>query len=167
MGGVDKDNATGQVLQALSASNLPSDLSISVIMGHQAPFLNEVQKQVSQMPFPTEVLVGVNNMPQLMTESDLCIGAAGSTAWERCCLGLPTLMLVLADNQIDIAVALERSGASITLNSPQSISRIFEKHLTVNVTSVLKVMGQAALNVTDGKGTLRIIKTMVAEKLNA
>lgn len=117
MGGVDKDNVTGQVLQALSACHLPTDLRITVVMGPHAPWLADVQQLAAQMPRPTQVLVGVNEMAQLMSDSDLCIGAAGSTSWERCCLGLPTLMLVLADNQLEAASALSDMGAVYCINT--------------------------------------------------
>ena len=107
MGGVDNDNATGQVLQALfSCGNLPNDLRITVVMGTDAPYLDEVQLQAALMPWPTTVLVGIKNIAECMSDSDLCIGAAGSTSWERCCLGLPTIQLTLAINQSKAANAL-------------------------------------------------------------
>ena len=99
MGGVDQGNATGRVLQALKDCALPPDCRITVVMGLTAPWLEDVRERAAQMPWPTEVVVNAGDMAQRMAESDLAIGAAGSTSWERCCLGLPTIMLVLADNQ--------------------------------------------------------------------
>ncbi|HEX5737207.1 MAG TPA: UDP-2,4-diacetamido-2,4,6-trideoxy-beta-L-altropyranose hydrolase, partial [Hydrogenophaga sp.] len=96
MGGVDKDNATGRVLQALSVCPLPSDCQITVIMGSTAPWLEDVRSQAQGMSWPTQVLAGIRDMAQVMANCDLAIGAAGSTSWERCCLGVPTIMLVLA-----------------------------------------------------------------------
>ena len=122
MGGVDKDNVTGQVLKALTACHLPTDLRITVVMGPHAPCLADVQQQAVQMPWPTQVLVGVNAMAQVMSDSDFCIGAAGSTSWERCCLGLPTLMLVLAANQQEAASALSDMGAAHCINTPAKLA---------------------------------------------
>lgn len=121
MGGVDKDNATGQVLQTLTACHLPRDLRITAVMGPYAPCLAEVKQQAAQMSWSTEVLVGVSDMAQLMADSDLCIGAAGSTSWERCCLGLPTVMLILAANQHDAAIALSGMGAVKCINQPAQL----------------------------------------------
>src|SRR5690606_15243077 len=87
MGGVDKDNATGRVLQALTASELPASCRITVVMGATAPWLAEVRQLAEQLPWSTSVRVGVSDMAQLMADSDLAIGAAGATSWERCCLG--------------------------------------------------------------------------------
>ena len=108
MGGVDKDNATGEVLTALRVCPLPADCQITVVMGTTAPWLSEVEQLARDMPWPTRVLVGVNDMARLMAESDLAIGAAGATSWERCCLGLPTAMFVLAENQKYAAWLLDR-----------------------------------------------------------
>ena len=124
MGGVDKDNVTGQVLDALKACTLPPDLHIVVVMGPNAPWLAQVQAQAAHLPWPTHVLAGVSNMAQIMTDSDLAIGAAGGTAWERCCLGLPSLVLVLAENQQVGALALQNSGAAVTLKSCLQITDI-------------------------------------------
>ena len=77
MGGVDKYNITGQVLEALKACRLPDDLRITVVMGPHAPSLEQVLNQVGQMLWKTEVLVNVRDMAKLMAESDLAIGAVG------------------------------------------------------------------------------------------
>ena len=52
-------------------------------------------------------------MAEIMSKSDLCIGAGGSTSWERCCLGLPTISFAIADNQIEIAEQLSQKKVAI------------------------------------------------------
>jgi UDP-2,4-diacetamido-2,4,6-trideoxy-beta-L-altropyranose hydrolase len=163
MGGVDKDNATGQVLKALTACHLPTDLRITVVMGPHAPCLADVQQQAAQMPWPTQVLVGVNAMAQLMADSDLCIGAAGSTSWERCCLGLPTLLLVLADNQLQGAQALEKACAALVLGNAQNVPQVFEKHMQSGANVQLRSLALAAAAVSDGLGVQRIVAAMLSE----
>jgi spore coat polysaccharide biosynthesis predicted glycosyltransferase SpsG len=71
-------------------------------------------------------------MAQLMVDSDLCIGAAGSTSWERCCLGLPTLMVVLAANQQDAAIALSEVGAAKCIS--------LDKHFATNLKRLVENM---------------------------
>lgn len=112
MGGCDKDNVTSKVLQALLNCPLPAECRITVVMGETSPWFHSVNTQSKDMPWPTRVLKGIDDMAQLMADSDLAIGAAGATSWERCCLGLPTIMFVLADNQIKIAQELEKAGAA-------------------------------------------------------
>lgn len=119
LGGTDSNNVTGQVLEALHSAKLPKDIKVNVIMGQAAPYLSDVKKQAKTLPWQTQVLVNVSNMAELMANADVAIGAAGSSSWERCCLGLPTVMLELADNQKCIAKALVnvKAALSIELNS--------------------------------------------------
>lgn len=162
MGGVDKDNVTGKVLMALQASSLPPDLKITVVMGPQAPWLNNVREQSAQMPWNTLVLVGVNNMAELMANSDLAIGAAGGTSWERCCMGLPTLMLVLAENQRTVAVGLQNIGAALAAEHVDVIGSILNKLLASDGGQEhLSRSSRAAAGVTDGVGVTRICEQLM------
>ena len=163
LGGVDQDNITGQVLNALNATDLPQYLRITVVLGAHAPWLSLVQAQGARMSRPTQVLVGVNNMAQLMAESDLAIGAAGSTSWERCCLGLPSLLLVLADNQQPSAVALHGAGAATVLPGSDHIAEQIRVLLSDGASTRMHGMSQAAAAVTDGQGASRIIDTLTSD----
>lgn len=158
MGGVDQHNATGQVLSALCRSNLPESCHITVVMGAQAPFLDSVKSQAEVMPWPTTVRVGVSNMAQLMLESDLAIGAAGTTSWERCCLGLPSLMVILAENQRGVARALQDVGAAILVGEIDDIDdRLPALLATCSDADVLRRLSHQASNVTDGHGVAAIL----------
>ena len=84
MGGVDQPNATRQVLQALKTCALPQACLITVVMGLTSPWLQDVRELAAQMPWPTEVVVNVDDRTQRIADSDLAIGAAGSASWERC-----------------------------------------------------------------------------------
>jgi UDP-2,4-diacetamido-2,4,6-trideoxy-beta-L-altropyranose hydrolase len=154
MGGVDKHNATGRVLQALKSTELPANCRITVVMGTTAPWLAEVRQQAEQMPWSTTVKVGINNMAQLMANSDLAIGAAGATTWERCCLGLPTVLVVLAENQKMAAEILDKAQAVVTLNLGKHL--IAELALLIDVLrhdkSRMKNITEHAKNITDGTG---------------
>ena len=161
MGGVDQPNATGRVLQALKAYALPPDCRISVVMGLQAPWLQQVREQAKDMPWPTEVLVNITDMAQRMADSDLAIGAAGSTSWERCCLGVPTLMVVLADNQWPGARALQNVRAAsliggvseIATQLPLAVQALIQDHRLMHLST-------AASAVTDGQGVDKVLQAM-------
>lgn len=160
MGGIDKDNATGQVLYALQSSELPDSCRITVVMGAAAPWLTEVRQQAEQMPWPVDVRVNIGEMAQLMADSDLAIGAAGSTSWERCCLGLPTVLVVLADNQLQVAQGLERVGAVYVLQRPQLIKEHLPQALAslVSSSTFRAAMSQAAQRIADGNGVATVIQ---------
>lgn len=160
MGGVDKDNATCQVLDGLRSCPLPADCRITVVMGTTAPWLAEVERLAHDMPWLTQVKVGVRDMAQLMADSDLAIGAAGATSWERCCLGLPTIMVVLAANQYQVARGLEQAGAALVIGSTQSIARhLFSRLISLIESPMqLKAMIQSAGDIADGRGIDAVIQ---------
>lgn len=162
MGGVDKDNVTGQALKALRTCALPKDCRITVVMGPTAPWLDEIRSQVQDIPWPTRVLVGVGNMAQLMADSDLAIGAAGTTSLERCCLGLPTIMFVLAENQRKTARALARSGGVKLIELGQNAETQFREELLQLVDDPVQLlqMSNFAANVVNGSGVIRLIRKL-------
>ncbi|MEI4981406.1 UDP-2,4-diacetamido-2,4,6-trideoxy-beta-L-altropyranose hydrolase [Aeromonas caviae] len=153
MGGVDKLNVTSQVLNALRCAPLPDDCRILVVMGPKAPWLTQIEDLAATLHWPTEVLVNANNMAQLMASSDLAIGAAGSTSWERCCLGLPTLMMIIADNQQEAAHNLMSAGAAVCMqerNMEKNITHWVNEFITAPGTST--AMTSCASSITDGLG---------------
>lgn len=163
LGGVDKDNVTGKVLEALHAAPLPADLKITVVMGPHAPWLNNVTELSAQMPWPTKVLSDVSNMAELMINHDLAIGAAGATSWERCCLGVPTIITVLAENQITTALALERSGAALVADQIELIPSILQKLMSDQGQGKLVALSEQASVLTDGLGVQHFSNLICSE----
>ena len=159
MGGVDKDNATGQILTTLATVELPADCTITVVMGPTAPWLETIRRQAARMPVTTLVKSGVSDMAQLMADSDLAIGAAGATSWERCCLGVPTIMVVLAANQQQVAAGLQDAQAVRVVLASQDIPLTLPTLMKELLQSTAKLhqMSQAAAAVTDGTGVARVI----------
>lgn len=159
MGGVDQHDATGEVLDALKTCPLPTECRITVVMGPHAPWLARVREIAEQMPWPTSVVVNVSDMAQLMADSDLAIGAAGSTSWERCCLGLPTLMVVLAENQREAASYLERAQAVRTLELGSSLKSRLRSQIeaVLDGNTLLVNMIKQASGITDGQGARRVV----------
>lgn len=161
MGGVDLPNATEKVLASLSSSPLAPVLDVLVVMGAGAPWLPKVQAQVRSLPMKAEVQVAIGDMGTRMCAADLSIGAAGGTAWERCCLGLPTILVVLAENQRPGAAALDRAGAACVIGAPDAIASSLPKFLTHLATPAnLLQMQTAAARITDGLGVSRVMESL-------
>lgn len=158
MGGVDKDNVTGQVLDALRESELPLDCRIVVVMGATAPWLEQVRQQAETLRWHIEIRVGVSNMAQLMAYSDLAIGAAGATSWERCCLGLPSIMIVLAENQKKIAFKLAESQTALIMQSTFKNSDLTNLIYTAQINQRTLVQNTQA--VCDGQGVMRVAEQL-------
>lgn len=157
MGGVDRENVTGDVLQALGSTSLHHRIKLTVVMGATAPWRADVNHLAATLPFQVRVLFDVQNMAELMMDADLAIGAAGSTSWERCCMGLPAIQLILAENQRPIAQALANAGVAVLLDRKDlttGISNFLDASVLSSETIVR--MSNAASAITDGKGLDRI-----------
>jgi spore coat polysaccharide biosynthesis predicted glycosyltransferase SpsG len=162
LGGVDINNVTQSVLQALNHAELPDNTQITVVLGQHAPWKNEVENELTRMVLPTRLISQTEHMAELMCEADLAIGAAGTSALERCCMGLPSLQLVLADNQSTAANALDLAGAAITISLEEDLKDPVSqalKHLMKP--NHLMDMQTAASNMVDGKGCQRVVNEVM------
>ncbi|KAF0804705.1 polysaccharide biosynthesis protein [Alcanivorax xiamenensis] len=160
LGGTDPDNVTSAVLATLSTAPLPASIKVDVVMGASAPGLVEVRERASTVPFECSVEVNVTDMARRLCEADLAIGAAGGSAWERCCLGLPTWMVVLADNQRPGARALVEAGAAMIIGD------VTERPLRIDLPALddpvgMLRMARAASALCDGLGAERVAQHMV------
>ncbi len=164
MGGVDQHNATGQVLNALDCTGFPQGGRITVVMGATAPWLAEVQQQAGRLAMLVEVRTDVHDMAELMAVSDLAIGAAGATSWERCCLGLPAIMVVLAANQTGVAAGLKEAGAAEIIEDTLQIGARLPRLIETLLASPerCREMSQRAATVTDGCGAGRVAQRLEA-----
>ena len=159
MGGVDVHNVTENILEELKTCNLPNDINIIVVMGGLTPHLESVKSKVNALPYKTEVKVDVDNMAEIMANSDIAIGAAGSTTWERCCLGLPTIQVVIAENQNTIAKSLARNNAIKLLQDIKELSRTIS-----DVTSWMTSVSDIARQISDGSGVMRVVNVIIGRK---
>lgn len=168
MGGIDKHNITRKVLLELNRSALPLETQICVVMGAHAPWITDIHSLAALLPWHTEVKVSVDNMAELMMNASLAIGAAGSTSWERCCLGVPTILTILASNQREIAKHLVSSKAAL-LFDPQS--QIADNSLPALIEqaqqeSTLNQLSSNAARLCDGAGADRVVERMLSPQTN-
>lgn len=163
MGGADPDNITGNILNKLSSFKLGEDIQIIVVMGASFPWSDEVREIASKMKNDIDVSYNVANMAELMANSDLAIGAAGSTSWERCCLGLPSIVFAIAENQRDAASQLMKHGAAIVIESYSSLTSIIEDLLCGSDSSqkLINSISEKSSQLVDGKGAERVASLIV------
>jgi UDP-2,4-diacetamido-2,4,6-trideoxy-beta-L-altropyranose hydrolase len=153
MGGVDIDNITEKIVRELKSCVLPNDIKIVIVMGGSAPHLEDVRIKADFLPYKAEVKVDVDNMAEIMADSDMAIGAAGSTTWERCCLGLPTIQLLTADNQKTVFKFLSKGGIVKDLNSIEELPKCIEEFKSKLGSSSL-----LSSKVCDGFGVNRVMQ---------
>lgn len=94
---------------------LVGEAVLDIVVGGAAPSLPAL-RVLAEEDQRLALHVDAQDMPRLTLEADLAVGAGGSTTWERCVLALPTLALILADNQAPAARALEAAGVAPCLD---------------------------------------------------
>lgn len=159
-GGVDTDNYTGRSIESLSNLGVP-DLHVDVVIGAQHPCREQIKAACAQHGYICHVQTG--KMAELMADADLAIGGGGSASWERCCLGLPALVVALADNQINIAKALDLFGAGIYVGTSKTASVAIMRDAIANLISAqdqLKVLSKKAYSLVDGLGAARVCQEL-------
>ncbi len=159
MGGADPDNYTGEVLKQLSTLKLAAIKNIIIVMGATALHLEKVQKQAKSMSINTNVKTNVSNMAEIMAYADLAIGASGSTSWERCCLWLPTIQMVIAENQRQIASTLAKDKVVLLMDNIKKLPE-----LLVEAQTKLVELSQFSADNCDGKGVLRVCRHLLESK---
>ncbi len=161
-GGVDPTNETEKALQAL-ASISDRQFEVDVVVGCG----NRHKKRIKKICVENDAFhyhCQVNNMAELMVAANLAIGAGGSTTWERCSLGLPALVIALAENQVNIAQSADNAGVLKCLGKLSEItSEVLLQQISTTIASevILNTMSEKALNLVDGCGVLRVADNMV------
>ena len=153
MGGSDP---SGFSLTCLDALDGRADVALTVILSSAAPMLAETKTRVAQMAPQARLLLDRTDMAAILADADLVIGAGGTSALERCALGLPSVLAVLADNQTHNAAQLAAAGAAVVLPAlTQAAVRATVTPLLENAT-LRHQMGQAAATLCDGLGAPRV-----------
>jgi UDP-2,4-diacetamido-2,4,6-trideoxy-beta-L-altropyranose hydrolase len=160
-GGSDPGNETAKALSAIKSLSLPS-LAVDVAIGLSNPHADSISRLCLELP-GAELQRGADHMADLMKRADLAIGAGGVMSWERCCLGLPTIAIGIADNQTGALTALAAAGAVAYMGSAPSVTA---DEIARTVRSMLddpartRAMGKAAWALVDGLGACRVREVM-------
>ncbi|MDH4393351.1 MAG: UDP-2,4-diacetamido-2,4,6-trideoxy-beta-L-altropyranose hydrolase [Aquabacterium sp.] len=162
LGGADPHQGTLRCLQALAACPLPPDALVTVVLGALALSRPSILALLPGLPFATRLLVDVADMAGPLADADIAIGAAGGSAWERCCLGLPSLLVVLADNQRPGTQALHAAGAALSLGGATGLAERLPAALRqLAEPGRLPAMSAAAAAITDGQGAARVADALL------
>jgi RimJ/RimL family protein N-acetyltransferase len=103
-------------------------------------------------------------MAERMRRADLFIGAGGSTTWERMALGLPGIVIAVADNQIAISEALAQDGYQVYLGASHQVSvDSIRDALAVMMCQpgLCRHMGERSLSLSDGLGCRRVAEHLL------
>ncbi len=160
LGGGEVSGVTETVINAIASSNLRNTL-VDVVIGSQQPNIYSVQNVCLRKKY--ELHVQSNNMAELMALADFSIGAGGTSTWERCSLGLPSVILAIADNQVEIARSIDAVGAGYYLSGEVLNDLEFFKCRIDEISGDkvgLEKAAHIAFNLVDGEGVVRVIEAM-------
>lgn len=145
-GGSDPTNETEKVLKGIALLDL-KNVWFDVVVGSSNLNKEKIAALCSKM-HNTEFYCQIDYIAELMEKADLAIGAGGTTTWERCSLGLPSITVTTADNQIEVTEAVSREGAIYYLGhysnvSPQLIAEAIDRFL--KSPELLTTMGNSGM----------------------
>lgn len=165
MGGSDPDNVTRRVLEAIEQVAV-GDMQVVVVAGGSNPHLASITGSVAKSRHSCRVLNNVTNMQGLISWADLAISAAGTACWEYCALGLPAVLVAVAENQIANAEALHAAGAAKLMAGGSRFAAGEMAQLIThlaNSASERQSLSRTARTLVDGGGARRIVLTLMGE----
>lgn len=167
LGGADPDNVTLKVIQALQQVHVDR-LETVVVVGPSNPHYEELQAAASDSRIPIQLEYNVTNMPELMAWADVAVSSASSTVWELMFVGVPVLVLILAENQRYLAKWVEIRGVARNLGWHEDVSL---DRMVQAMTQLLREtrtrieMSQRDREIIDGEGTARVVMHLRGSKI--
>jgi UDP-2,4-diacetamido-2,4,6-trideoxy-beta-L-altropyranose hydrolase len=160
-GGSDPDNLTRRALDALSDSPL-AHLNVDVVVGASNPHREQITEQAKRRT-NTQVYPPRPHLADLMAAADLCVGAGGATTWERCCLGLPSLVVSIAANQRRACEVLAAANLIVYAGRVAEVGRSKLRsgihRLAADPDRRLR-LARTGLKLVDGRGAQRVATTI-------
>lgn len=120
-GGSDPTNETEKVLSSIMHIIKSYNLEVDVVVGNSNPKKERI-KEIALTCNSIHYHCQINNIAELMAKADLAIGAGGATTWERAFLRLPSIVIAVSENQIEVAKAVAKIGAIIYLGVSNEVS---------------------------------------------
>jgi len=159
MGGSDPQHATEFVVGAIARSGL-SDFELKIVVGGSNPHVESIRERLRAAALDAAVLQDAANMPELLAQSDLVIAGAGTTCWEICLLGIPSILIELAPNQHGLAKGLHDAGAALYAGKLAEISRddLGQMIKSVAPSQVMRThLSKASRRLLDSQGARRVV----------
>jgi UDP-2,4-diacetamido-2,4,6-trideoxy-beta-L-altropyranose hydrolase len=154
----------GADMQALEKVNIDG-LEALIVVGSTNPNLQQIQAAGGRSGVPMRVVDSAPDMAELMSWADLAVSAGGSTCWELAYMGVPTLAITMADNQLAVVKGLARAGAIVDLGWHNELSAAelvgALQDLAPDVDK-LALMQRCGRDLVDGNGTQRVLTGMTA-----
>jgi UDP-2,4-diacetamido-2,4,6-trideoxy-beta-L-altropyranose hydrolase len=159
MGSVDAGDYTSQAIEALSSLGRDG-LEVDVVIGRQHAHLARIERACAVQGYRCHVQT--SSMAHLVAKADLAIGSGGSATWERCCLGLPTLTICVADNQRRLIESAAMHGLLYAATTKPGGTASLVHHLRALIDNpiLLRSISANGRQRVDGRGTERVLRVL-------
>jgi UDP-2,4-diacetamido-2,4,6-trideoxy-beta-L-altropyranose hydrolase len=161
LGLTDVGGITGRVVERVRPR--VSEVGIDVVLGGAAPSLPSLAK-IARRDLRLALHVDTPHMARLTAEADIAVGACGSSTWERCALGLPSVMVVLADNQRPAAAAMAALGAALVVDAEApDFDVVLDRALMRLLTDqgLRRQLTERSAGLCDGQGAPRVAEAFL------
>lgn len=162
LGGADGQNVTGRALAAFLSLERP-DIHVDVIVAADSPHTKSIRAQAAGHR-NVHLHGTLSTLANIYARADLAIGAAGASSWERLCVGLPALVVVMAENQRLVAETLSQRGLVQLLGHQDTVeaSTIAQALAKLARQGLEADWSRRCLAVVDGAGVARTCAALAA-----
>ena len=157
-GGADNENLTLKAVKGVKSLKT-SDLVIDVVISPKNPNSKQLRNEVKEK-LNFRIHENLPTLADLIISADISIGGVGTTTWERCCLGLPSFVVAVADNQKPIydEMVKENYVKEVSREEIGDEIRLSKKLEAVFTNENLKLMSKKCFSLVDGFGCKRVIR---------
>lgn len=161
LGGSDPNNITSDVIRALGQTAM--DIHVTVAIGGSSLHQEEVRTVTEEVGSFIKLRWNVKDMASLMAKNDIAVSAGGSTCWELAFMGIPNIIVVLAENQKATAEELDEADTAINLGWYEGVDVL---NIKKTVQELLQrdekriLMARRAQEKVDGRGSARVLRRM-------
>ncbi len=165
-GGTDTNSETAKALAAIPALDKPH-IEVDVIIGPGNPNLAKIRSLCARHPH-IHLHRNPRNIAEIIRKADLAVGAAGATTWERCCIGLPSVVITQAMNQESVAHALAENRLAVYLGTSESVTADMIAAAIDNLMDDpgrVRAMSHACTYLVDARGTERVARLLDSHRI--
>lgn len=161
-GGVDRTDITARAVRAIAGLDTPPR-KVDVVVGLRYPYRDKLAALVATLP-GAKLHVQVDDPAPMMAGADLAVGAGGTTTWERCSVGLPSVVVAVAENQYGLSQGMADGGYLSYLGPAEAAT---EADIRVAIEALRdperrRRYAERGKELVDGRGALRVVEDMQA-----
>ncbi len=165
-GGGDPGNVTGKAIDAIVGLDTRG-LEVDVVVGGANPHAESIRSRCAELP-GVHFHQQVDDMAALYANADLALGAGGVSMWERCCLGLPSLVITIATNQCASVTKMANAGNVIYLGTESEVTATtIGSALRVYMSNpwLLRSLAESSIGLVDGRGSERVARKLLPNRI--